>query len=295
MSGPAADLAVLPAPLFDLDLTLGCGQVFHWVRHGAGYLGAIGDRAAYVEQGSDSLLVTRGLEEVAQRYFALDHPLEEIYASFPADEAMQKSLAFCRGLRVIRQPLWECLATFITSSMKQVGHIAAMSHALRQRFGERLALRGETLFAYPSPARLAEASEEDLRACGLGYRAANLRRTAQMVARGEVNLEALRSLAGEEALAALRRLPGVGIKVANCALLFGWERLEAFPIDVWIERVLREIYFARKRKVTARRMQEFSATYFGPYGGYAQQYLFHYARKAAPKPARKKPRRKQLT
>jgi N-glycosylase/DNA lyase len=235
------------------------------------------------------------MEEEARCYFALDHPLEEIYASFPGDEAMQSALAFCRGLRVIRQPLWECLATFITSSMKQVAHIAGMSQALRRRFGERLELAGETLFAYPDPARIAEAEESELRACGLGYRAGNLRRTAERVARGEVDLEALRTVSGAEAMSALRSLPGVGIKVANCALLFGWERLDAFPIDVWIERVLREIYFAKKRRVTARRLQEFSATYFGPYGGYAQQYLFHYARKAAPRPARKKARRKQLT
>ena len=99
-----------------------------------------------------------------------------------------------------------------------------------------------------------------------------------MVAAGEVDLEVIATLDDDTARAELCRLPGVGEKVANCALLFGFGRLRAFPVDVWIERVLRQLYFARKRKVTARRLREFSASYFGDFGGYAQQYLFHHAR-----------------
>jgi N-glycosylase/DNA lyase len=99
-----------------------------------------------------------------------------------------------------------------------------------------------------------------------------------MIASGEVDLERVATLPDDEARAELCRLPGVGEKVANCALLFGFGRMKAFPIDVWIERVLRQLYFQRKRKITVRRLREFSATYFGEYGGYAQQYLFHHAR-----------------
>jgi N-glycosylase/DNA lyase len=100
-----------------------------------------------------------------------------------------------------------------------------------------------------------------------------------MVASGEVDLAAITRLEDEPALRELCRLPGVGVKVANCALLFAYERPRAFPIDVWIERILREIYFTRKRKVTVQRLKKFSESYFGPYSGYAQQYLFHHARK----------------
>jgi len=116
-----------------------------------------------------------------------------------------------------------------------------------------------------------------------------------MIAEGKVELEAIRRLDDAEALEALCQLPGVGAKIANCALLFGYERVRAFPIDVWIERVLRQIYFPRKRKVTVKQLVEFSAEYFGPYGGYAQQYLFHHARKqprsrwSKPKTAKRKP------
>ena len=184
---------------------------------------------------------------------------------------------------MIRQPLWECVATFITSSMKQVAHIAQISHTIRQRFGKVSQWQGRLVYSYPTPARMAELSEADLLACSLGYRAKNLLNSARMIAAGEVSLENVQRLPDDEARAELCRLPGVGEKVANCALLFAFERPGAFPIDVWIERVLREIYFQGKRKVTGRRLRDFSASYFGPYSGYAQQYLFHYARATWPR------------
>lgn len=273
-------LAPLPAPQFNLRQTLESGQVFHWLDDGAGgYRGLIGARPVRVRQQGGELWVTPGAEAAAARYFALDHDLEAIYASFPTDPAMTDALAFCRGLRIIRQPLWECVATFLTSSMKQVAHIRQMSLALRRRFG-RPTRGGEDPAVYPAPEILARATEADLRACGLGFRAKNLLQTARLVAEGAVDLEAIRTMDDAAALAELCRLPGVGPKIANCALLFAYERLGAFPIDVWIERVLRQLYFKGKRNVTARRLQEFAARTFGPYGGYAQQYLFHHARKA---------------
>jgi N-glycosylase/DNA lyase len=272
-------LVSLRAPEFNLGLTLESGQVFHWRRMGRGYAGLVGGAPLYVEQCGPSLKVTAGAEELAWRYFALDHPLGEIYATFPCDDAMAGALEFCRGLRIMRQPAWECLAAFITSSLKQVKHIQQMSAAIRARFGRPVNFGGERFFTYPSAARLAEASVGELRECRLGFRAANLIGTARMIADGEVNLDAIASMDDTYALEELCRLPGVGPKIANCVLLFAYGRLKAFPIDVWIERVLRGIYFRRKRNVTARRLKLFSETYFGSYGGYAQQYLFHHARK----------------
>jgi len=271
-------LAPVESPDFNLDLTLGCGQVFHWLREGAGYVGMIGAREVYAEQRDGVLWVTAGCEEIARNYFALNHPLDRIYATFPGDPEMQAALRFCHGLRIIRQPLWECVATFITSSMKQVAHIAQISHTLRRRFGQKTRNGGEH-YAYPSPEALACLEEADLRACSLGYRAKNLLASARLIASGEVDLAAISELDDDEARKALCRLPGVGVKVANCALLFAYERFKAFPIDVWIERVLKEIYFKGKRRITEKRLREFSDHYFGEYGGYAQQCLFHYARK----------------
>jgi N-glycosylase/DNA lyase len=221
---------------------------------------------------------TRALSKIVTRYFALDHPLEEICASFPRDPVMDAARDFCRGLRIIRQPQWECLATFICSSMKQVAHIRQISRALRQRFGQRKQICGGEVFSFPSPDALARTTERELRKCGLGYRAKNLLATAKHVASGEADLDSWRALSERQLREHLCELPGVGMKVANCVMLFAYERTAAFPVDVWIERVLRESYFIRGREATSTAMAEFVANYFGAHGGYAQQYLFHHAR-----------------
>jgi len=276
------DLTRIEAPDFDLAMTLNSGQVFHWEKIGDGFCGMIGDRAVYVEQRGDILKVRfgemRALPKVVTRYFALDHPLEEICASFPRDPVMDAARDFCRGLRIIRQPQWECLATFICSSMKQVAHIRQISRALRQRFGQRKQICGGEVFSFPSPNALARTTEIELRKCGLGYRAKNLLATAKHVASGEADLDSWRALSERQLREQLCELPGVGMKVANCVMLFAYERTTAFPVDVWIERVLRESYFVRGRKVTSKAMAEFVSNYFGAHGGYAQQYLFHHAR-----------------
>ena len=272
-------LRKITAPDFDLSRTLDSGQVFHWETHSAGYVGAIGDKAAYVEQRGERLFFAGVSEKTVAKYFSLDHPLAEICRAFPSDPAMTAARDFCAGLRIIRQPCWECLATFITSSMKQVAHIRQMSDALRTRFGARAPVYGSHVYAFPAPARLACATENELRQCALGYRAKNLLATARLVASGVANLEEWSSLPDDALRARLCDLPGVGAKVANCVMLFAYERLRAFPIDVWIERVLKEKYFPRKRKVTAQQLRTFCESYFGEQGGYAQQYLFHHARK----------------
>jgi N-glycosylase/DNA lyase len=220
-------LTAIEAPDFDLAVTLDSGQVFHWEPHGAGFIGTIDDVPLYVEQRGEQLLVSGDTASIAARYFALDHPLAEICAAFPEDAAMCAARDYCRGLRILRQPIWECLASFITSSMKQVAHIRQMSRALREQFGTRHSLYVTHVYAYPSAQRLARASEEQLRACGLGYRAKNLLLTAQRVASGEADLEGWRELPDDELRAQLCTLPGVGTKVANCVMLFAYERLRA--------------------------------------------------------------------
>ena len=277
------------APDFDLEQTLNSGQVFHWQKVGDGFVGAIGDLPVYVEQGGRALKVrfggtpkpareTRALPGVIRHYFALDHPLGTICDSFPKDRVMNAARNFCHGLRIIRQPKWECLATFICSSMKQVAHIRQISIALRNRFGEQQKIGNHLVYTFASPLRLARASEKELRDCKLGYRAKNLRATARLVSSGKADLQTWSALPDAELRKRLCTLPGVGPKIANCVMLFAYERLRAFPIDVWIERVLRQHYFSGRKKMTAQRLRQFSETYFGEHGGYAQQYLFHHAR-----------------
>ena len=279
----------IPAPDFDLEKTVNSGQVFHWEKVGRGFVGTIGDAAVYVEQRAEWLKVregepplptrgTRILPKAVARYFALDHPLAEICDSFPKDPVMNAARDFCRGLRIIRQPKWECLATFICSSMKQVAHIRQISLALRKRFGEQRKIGDQLVYCFPSAHQLAQAPEKELRDCKLGYRAKNVQATAQLVSSGQANLEAWSALPDPELRKQLCALPGVGPKIANCVMLFAYERLRAFPIDVWIERVLKQHYFSRRKKMSAPRLRDFSETYFGQHGGYAQQYLFHHAR-----------------
>src|SRR6266487_4930701 len=190
---------------FDLEMTLDSGQVFHWEKDGNGFVGTIGQYAVYAEQDDDILKVrfggtpkptreTRVLPRIAAHYFALDHPLAEICEAFPKDPIMNAARDFCRGLRIIRQPKWECLATFICSSMKQVAHIRQISAALRNRFGDQREIGGCVLHTFPSAQQIARASEKQLRECALGYRARNLRATAQVVSSGQCNLEAWSAL-----------------------------------------------------------------------------------------------------
>jgi N-glycosylase/DNA lyase len=302
-------VATIPAPDFDLAKTLNSGQVFHWKRikvasassrcsgkhgqdaHATGFVGTIGDQPVWLEQRGNVLCAKvasaasrcsgkhgHDAHATVARYFALDHPLADICASFPRDPAMNAARDFCRGLRIIRQPKWECLAMFICSSMKQVAHIRQISKALRERFGSAREIFDHVVYTFPVAQKLAESSEKELRECALGYRAKNLLVTARLVANGDVDLKRMSALSDVDLRAALCQLPGVGAKVANCVMLFAYERLRAFPIDVWIERVLREKYFPRARKLNAARLRAFTEEYFGPHGGYAQQYLFHHAR-----------------
>jgi N-glycosylase/DNA lyase len=288
----------ISAPDFDLEKTLDSGQVFHWEKVGKGFAGTIADCAVYIEQRGNVLtgwntggkldgFKPSSLRRLVMNYLALDHPLADICASFPNDPIMNAARQFCRGLRIIRQPKWECLATFICSSMKQVAHIRQISLALRRRFGSERTVGDHPVYTFPPAQRIARGSEDDLRECALGYRARNLLMTARLVRSGKANLEAWSALCDADLSEKLCALPGVGAKVANCVMLFAYERLRAFPIDVWIERTLKQQYFPRHKKVTTLRLREFSDAYFGEHSGYAQQYLFHHARMAS----RKTPRR----
>jgi N-glycosylase/DNA lyase len=289
-------LVEISAPDFDLGITLGSGQVFHWEQADDGFVGTIGDRPVYVEQCGATLRVNRGGAGLVRNYFALDHPLAEICASFPDDPVMNAARIFCRGLRVIRQPKWECLATFITSSMKQIAHIRQISKALRERFGDMRKIGKHVVHTFPRAQRLAETSEKELRKCALGYRAKNLLAAAQLVTSDAANLEGWSALTDIDLRERLCDLPGVGAKIANCVMLFAYKRLRAFPIDVWIERTLREFYFPRARKLNASRLRVFTQEYFGQHGGYAQQYLFHHARTALREPGTARiPRTRKLS
>ena len=269
---------------FSLSDTLKSGQLFHWepleLNGVEGHAGCIGDSPpSWIAQKNDGEVWMSGPDLGAiARYFGLDQDVKAIHDTFPKDdEVLARAIDYCPGIRIVRQPLWECLATFITSSLKQVAHIRAISLKIRKLYGTRYQLNGLPFYAYPSTSALAEVGEDQLRECALGYRAKSLDLAANALASGEIDLEAVEhELCESEARNELIRLHGVGEKVANCALLFGAGRWGAFPIDVWIERILRDHY---RKRLKGRQLQAWSSKYFGRNAGYAQQYLFHFARK----------------
>jgi len=266
---------------FSLPATLECGQAFRWQRVADGwYDGVVGREIWHLRQAGDqiewqihpsSTISHKPSAISVERYLALDVSLGKIFATFPDDPLLRQAVRDHHGLRVIRQEPWECLASFIASSTKQIVHIRQIVGLLAQGFGEPIhgAYR-----AFPTVSAIARASHEQLWDCKLGFRAKNLLAAAQMIDSGKLDLNALRSMEYDRALEELIQLPGVGEKIANCVLLFACGFDQAFPIDVWIERALRRIYFPGKQRVTHGQLRAFARSHFGPYAGWAQQYLF---------------------
>jgi N-glycosylase/DNA lyase len=217
-------------------------------------------------------------------YLQVAVKLDGILAAFPNDAPMRAAVDACRGLRLLRQDPWECLASFILSSTKQIVQIRQIVATVCEHYGTPVAvLAGErAAFAFPTAKRLAGLSEAQLRACKMGFRAPYLLATARLVAEDKCDLQHLGRLDLAAARAQLLALPGVGQKIADCVLLFAFGFPTAFPLDVWVLRALRELFFRGKRPTPAR-LKAFAATHFGPNAGYAQQYLFHFIRTKHPK------------
>jgi N-glycosylase/DNA lyase len=272
-----------PVKNYDLALTLASGQAFRWRRSGDTWEGVIGSRWVRLRQEHGCIHAeTAGQVEDWQwlrHYLQTEVDLEPILTGFPDDPPMREAVAACRGLRLLRQEPWECLASFICSSSKQIVQIEQIVGLLCRRFGPAMTVPPgmDCGGAFPTAERLATVSEAALRECKLGFRAPYLLGAARKLAAGEVDLSRLGGLPLEEARAALLTLPGVGIKIADCVLLFAYGFQEAFPVDVWITKALQQLYFPRRR-ANLSRLRHFSRSHFGPYSGYAQQYLFHYMR-----------------
>jgi N-glycosylase/DNA lyase len=279
-----------PLEDYDLDATLTSGQAFRWQRREQSWVGVIARNWVRL-RASEELLTAEVAEPVSDwhwltDYFQLELNLSDLLRTFPEDEPMRAAVAACRGLRLLRQEPWECLASFILSSSKQIVQIQQIVSVLCHRFGEPVTVPAGLLpaNAFPSPSRLAATTEAELRACKMGFRAKYLLATAERIASGEYNLAGVGQLPVDHARAELLKLPGVGRKIADCVLLFAYGFQPAFPVDVWVMKGLRELYFSNRR-VNVKRLHQFAARHFGANAGYAQQYLFHYMR-TRPSPQR---------
>ncbi len=294
----------LAGPL-DLEATLESGQAFRWRRRGAWFEGVLGSSVVSLRMAPGGLeFLSEPVPEpqvlpILADYLALDEDLEAIYESIGTDEVVSASIARYRGMRVLRQDPWECLASFICSSNSNLPRIQSNIEAIARLCGDPIGARGHSRHAFPSPEQLASAGPAPLRRLKLGYRAEYLHQAAVAVAEGRVSPWALRETAYEEALDRLLDVPGVGDKVANCALLFSMDKPGAFPVDVWVHRALEEIYpleiRAFRRRLMRRagpgrprpgrrrdgaiiardRLRQWGQERFGRYAGWANHYLFH--------------------
>lgn len=281
-------LATTGRAVRDLDLaaTLDSGQVFRWWPSRGGWDGVVGRRRVWLRQEGEWLRAEAsgdpGDWSWLWTYLGTDEDLAAIVATFPRDPLLEAATRTCRGLRLLRQDPWECLASFLMSSTKQIVQIRQILELLCTRHGDPLEDsvpgRGEPgRRAFPRPEVLATVPEAELRRCKMGFRARYLWETARVVADGALELGALPRVGLEVARRRLMDLPGVGRKIADCVLLFACGYRQVVPVDVWVSRALRELYFGGDRP-SAARLLAFAETHFGPYGGYAQQYLFHYLR-----------------
>jgi N-glycosylase/DNA lyase len=277
---------------FDLDFSLCCGQVFRWRKVNGWWYGVVGDNVVKVCQCGSELQFENVTKDFVLEYFGLTDNLAEIGQCIGKDDTIQKALERFEGLRIVQQVPWECLISFICATYKSIAAIELMLKKLSIKYGEKQVFDDMDFYTFPSVERLANASENGLRECGLGYRAKYLHATAKKIRDENINLEDLKNLPYLEARKKLLEFSGVGLKVADCVLLFSLRKLEAFPVDVWVKRVILNHYADKLPEPFVKKLQshtsltngeyqkigDFARTYFGVYAGYAQEYLFHYER-----------------
>lgn len=261
-------LRLCGAEELDIVKTFECGQCFRWNRDENGvYTGvALGWPARVREEDGGVFIRSAAPEEIWREYFDLERDYAEA-SRFEGGEYLDECIRYGRGIRILRQDPWEALCSFIISQCNNIARIKGIVERLCALYGEELSFEGERFFAFPPAEKLAPLEESDLAPLRCGYRAAYILSAARAVSAGELCLEELISCDGAMAKKTLLSLNGVGDKVANCVVLFGLRHMEAFPIDVWIKRALKEHF-----------PPDFDPGTLGEYAGLAQQYIFYYAR-----------------
>ena len=274
----------------DLRNTLESGQAFRWKpdpKPEGGchwYAGVVFGNLVKMRRAPDGVEFfsapndEASLGPLLRDYLRLEDDLDAIYRSIETDDRMRASISRYHGMRLLRQEPWECLVSFLCSPASNIPRISNNVEDMCTSFGRPIAMDGLVRHVFPTPDELAEAGEQRLRALGLGFRAKYVAAVARTVADGKLDLFSLRETPYEETLGALTARPGVGDKVANCVMLFSLDKLEAFPVDVWVRRALKEWYFAdtsADKSVSLNDMRPWAQRHFGAYAGYANQYLFH--------------------
>lgn len=273
----------------DLTATLESGQSYQWRRHDGGmYDGGTEEWYTTVIEGEviqarvrDDRLEWRGTtdaEPILWEVLRLDDDLPAIRQAAPDDPVVQEAFDRYWGLRLVADPFFPTLVSFICSTQMRVERIYEMQQTLRETYGEPIDFRGNTYHSYPTPDRLAATTEAELRELGLGYRAPYVQETASLVATGELTRADIAGRSYEAAREALTGYVGVGEKVADCVLLFSLSYLEAIPLDTWMQTVVSEVYPNCDRGTYAETSRALRSALGGEYAGYVQTYLFHHLR-----------------
>lgn len=261
------DIIINDIKCLDLELTLDCGQAFRWVKQPDGsWSGVVKGVFLNISKSGDTVTLKNttkeNFESIWRSYFDFDKDYDKICSTLKQDALIAPTVDEYYGIRILNQDSWEALCSFVISQQNNIKRIKGIIERLCRTYGDEVC---EGYYSFPSAERLSKLTVEDFEALGTGYRAKYLEKLAKDVASGRINLEQIKNLSLEEARKELLSIFGVGIKVANCALLFGFGFYDAFPVDVWMKRVM-EYY------------PDGLPECFNGIGGIAQQYLFHWAR-----------------
>lgn len=269
------------ADSFSLRQTFDCGQCFRWERIGEEtYIGVAMERVLCVSQSGDEVVFHKTSREdfdgIWADYFDLHTDYSEIKKTLSADTVLKEAIAHGGGIRILRQDLWECVVSFIISASNNIPRIKKIIDSFCRNFGEEISYMGKTYYSFPTAEKTASLTREDISIIKAGFRDKYILAAADIFAHGRTDAENLKKLSAPDAKQKLTEIPGVGSKVADCVLLFGLNKTESFPVDVWIKRIVEHCYFDEPQSKEI--ISDFAKKRFAELGGYAQQYLFYWAR-----------------
>lgn len=269
-----------PKDIFD------CGQCFRWNEEKDGsYTGIFRKNVLNVKKQGEKVIfegICEGdIEKICYEYFDLGTSYEEIKERLSKiDEHLKQSVEYGKGIRILKQDLWETIISFIISANNNIPRIKGIIERISKKYGEKIEYRDKEYYTFPEMNRLKEATVEDLRGLGLGFRDKRIYETTKMFLEKKITLEELENEENTKKLRdRLMELPGVGGKVADCIMLFGLKRFEVFPVDVWVRRVMNELYIKEdENKVSKELLQNLAKEKYNELAGLAQQYLFYQRR-----------------
>ena len=273
---------------FNLIHIFECGQCFRWNKlEDGGYIGVIKDAVIKVRKDNDKIIFkgvtnNKNLKDIINYYFDLNTNYTEYKNKLSKiDKYLAESIKFGEGTRILRQDLWECIISFIISANNNIPRIKKIVESLSKNYGKKLEFEGKNYYLFPTPEELSKATVSDLRALGTGFRDKRIYNTTKMILEKEVDLDKLSKMNNTNLMREeLLKLDGVGPKVADCILLFALKRLDVFPIDVWVRRVMNDLYIHNEdeNKVNKKELQKLAEEKFQGLSGIAQQYLFYWKR-----------------